>query len=227
MAGTYAYLRVSTTAQAEKDTSLPEQLQKVQGRAQMDGWEIDQVFEEAGISAAKPFATRPEGKKLFEKLKKGDRLLVPKLDRAFRSARDALTVIDDLKKRGVLLYLLDLGSEPVTGNGISALVVTILAAVAEFERELIQERVKDVKASMRKGGRYLGGSRPFGWDVGKDSILEPRPDEQKAIGYMQKLRAEGQSLRQIATTVHKKHNLKLSHVAVGRILRDEAGADDT
>jgi DNA invertase Pin-like site-specific DNA recombinase len=56
-----------------------------------------------------PIAERPAGGRLFAKLKKGDIVIAPKLDRLFRSALDALQVVEDLKKRGVSLHLLDLG----------------------------------------------------------------------------------------------------------------------
>ena len=56
-----------------------------------------------------PIAERPVGGRLFAKLKKGDIVIAPKLDRLFRSALDALQVVEDLKKRGVSLHLLDLG----------------------------------------------------------------------------------------------------------------------
>jgi hypothetical protein len=67
-----------------------------------------------------------------------------KLDRAFRSAADALGTLEQLKDDKVGLHMIDLGGD-VTGNGISKLVFTILSAVAENERDRIRERVRDVK----------------------------------------------------------------------------------
>ncbi len=61
---------------------------------------------------------------------KGDQIITPKLDRAFRSAADALATLEEVKSQGVGLHMLDLGGD-VTGNGISKLVFTILSAVAE------------------------------------------------------------------------------------------------
>jgi hypothetical protein len=61
------------------------------------------------------------------------------MDRCFRSAFDALTTIESFKKRKISLWLLDLGGD-VSGNGISELMMTVLAAVAQFERTLISER---------------------------------------------------------------------------------------
>ena len=72
-------------------------------------------------------------------VEKGDVIIAPKLDRAFRSAADALTVLEELKDQGIGLHLIDLGGS-VTDNGISKMVFTILAAVAEGERDRIRER---------------------------------------------------------------------------------------
>jgi len=66
--------------------------------------------------------------------------------------------------------MIDLGGD-VTGNGISKLVFTILSAVAEAERERIRERIADVKRDQKTRGRFLGGSRPFGWQIAADGSL--------------------------------------------------------
>ena len=75
-----------------------------------------------------------------------------KLDRLFRSALDALKVVEDLKKRGVALHLLDLGGD-ISGNGLSKLFLTIAAAFAEAERDRIRERIGQVKADQKARGR--------------------------------------------------------------------------
>ena len=84
-------------------------------------------------------------------------MIAPKLDRLFRSALDALQVVEDMRKRGVGLHLLDLGGD-ISGNGIVKLFLTIAAAFAEAERDRIRERVSQVKADQKARGRYLGGT---------------------------------------------------------------------
>jgi putative DNA-invertase from lambdoid prophage Rac len=79
-------------------------------------------------------------------------IVVAKLDRMFRSAADALTVLEELKAQGVALHMLDLGGD-VLGSGVSKLVFTILAAVAENERERIRERIREVKTPPCRAGR--------------------------------------------------------------------------
>jgi DNA invertase Pin-like site-specific DNA recombinase len=61
----------------------------------------------------------------------GDVVIAAKMDRVFRSALDALRTIEDFKRRKISLWLLDLGD--VSGNGVSELIVTVLAAVAQFD----------------------------------------------------------------------------------------------
>jgi DNA invertase Pin-like site-specific DNA recombinase len=88
------------------------------------------------------------------------------MDRCFRSAFDALATIESFKRREISLWLLDLGGD-VSGNGISELIMTVLAAVAQFERSLISERIKDAKRNLRRGNKHQGGKRPFGWQFGE------------------------------------------------------------
>src|SRR6202020_3025467 len=103
--------------------------------------------------------------------------------RLFRSALDALKVVEDLKKRGVALHLLDLGGD-ISGNGLSKLFLTIAAAFAEAERDRIRERIGLVKADQKARGRYLGGIFPFGYRRGEHGELMPHAAEQVAIGEM-------------------------------------------
>src|SRR4029079_8893378 len=116
----------------------------------------------------------------------------------FRSALNALGVLEVLKQQGISLHMIDLGGD-VTGNGISKLVFTILSAVAEAERDRIRERIRDVKADQRQRNRYLGCTAPYGWRVGDAGQLVEDPDQQRIIRRVQKLRGQGHSLRAIAT----------------------------
>ena len=69
---------------------------------------------DSGVSGGTALQQRPEGRKLLKVVQVGDVVIVTKLDRMFRSALDALAVLDDLQKRGVELRIVDLGG-PVTG----------------------------------------------------------------------------------------------------------------
>src|SRR5215211_1819595 len=176
----FGYCRVSTAAQATEGESLEVQRRHLEGWALMQGQPLDAVFVERGVSGSVPLVERPEGGRLWARLRRGDTLVASKLDRLFRSALDALRAVEDLKGRGVSLVLLDLGGD-ISGNGLSKLFLTIAAAFAEAERDRIRERVAQVKRDQRQRGRYLGSRVPYGFRVGKEGALEPVPEQQAAI----------------------------------------------
>jgi putative DNA-invertase from lambdoid prophage Rac len=217
----YGYCRVSTMKQANEGESLDVQRRQIEGYALMQGLALDDVVVEEGVSGSIPVAERPAAGSLFANLTKGDVVIAPKLDRLFRSALDALKVVEDLKKRGVALHLLDLGGD-ISGNGLSKLFLTIAAAFAEAERDRIRERIGQVKADQKARGRYLGGKMPFGFRRGTAGDLIPDEGEQEAIREMVSLRAQGRPLRAIADAVRAKGH-RISHEGVASVLKSYAG----
>jgi putative DNA-invertase from lambdoid prophage Rac len=195
----YGYCRVSTIRQASEGESLDVQRRQIEGYAHMHGLTLDDVVVEEGVSGSVPVAERPKGGELFARLRKGDIVIAPKLDRLFRSALDALTVVEDMRKRGVGLHLLDLGGD-ISGNGMSKLFLTIAAAFAEAERDRIRERIGQVKAD-QKAIREIA-----------------------ALPRLCNIRAEGNTLRAIANAVREK-GVKISHEGMANVLRSQgAGA---
>ncbi len=213
----YGYVRVSTQRQANEGECLEVQQRQIEGYAMMKGMEAPQFFVEEGVSGTKPLVERPAGKELLAALKPGDIIVCAKLDRMFRSALDALTVVDDLKKKGISLHLIDLGGD-VSGNGISKLFFTIISAVAEAERDRIAARVLEVKRDQKSRGRHLGGKRPFGYQVQEDGSLAEDASEQAAIRKLVQMRGAGASLRAMQEALAQ-DGFTISHVAVNRILK--------
>ena len=201
----FGYCRVSTTKQVKEGESLDAQRRMIEGYALMKGWALDGIAVEEGVSGSVPIHERKAGGPLFAKLQKGDVLIAPKLDRVFRSALDALQVVDVLKARGVKLHLLDLGGD-ISGNGLSKLFLTIAAAFAEAERDRIRERIVDTKAHLASQGLHGGGSRPFGFDIvldGEVKRLVPNQAEMATIERMKAMRRDGATYRAIgAVTGH-------------------------
>ena len=192
----FGYVRVSTAEQANGGLSLETQQQQITGYAMIKGWTVAEFFIEAGVSGSVPLADRPEGQRLLTTLQPGDTVITAKLDRAFRSAADALGTLEQLKEDKIGLHMIDLGGD-VTGNGISKLVFTILSAVAENERDRIRERVREAKRHRVAQRLYNGGKRPFGFDV-VDGSLVPNAAEQAALERARALRDEGKTYRDIA-----------------------------
>jgi putative DNA-invertase from lambdoid prophage Rac len=217
---TYGYRRVSTDGQ-EDGTSLDHQTTKVTGLAMMQELGPVTFFEDV-CSGSVPLGDRHGGKALLSVLKAGDNVIVTKLDRVFRNATDALSQADWFKAHGINLYLIDMGTEPVTNNGMSRMFFGMLALMAEFERERIRERTSDGKQAKKDKGGHIGGSRPFGYDVvgkGKEAVLKPRPGEYEFIPEIIE-RRKTQSLRAVSAWLAEQ-GIKLSHVAVGNVaLRD-------
>lgn len=231
----HAYARVSTVAQAADGESLGAQERRLRayaalhwgegasgdGDAEHPGGEASPrvvLYVDRGVSAAKPLVERPEGARLLAELAPGDVVVATKLDRMFRSALDALSVLEGLRERGISLHLIDMGGD-VTGNGIARLMFTVLAACAEMERERIRERIRDVKRDQRARGRWLGGRRPpFGWRVGDGGILEEDEREQASLRVAREMHGRGASLRRIAAVLRER-GTPLSYQGVGKALR--------
>ena len=214
----YAYARVSTLQQANDGDSLEAQVKQVLGYASSRGLELheDAVFVEKGISGGQEFGSRPAGSKLLASLQSGDIVIFPKLDRGFRNTRDALNVLHTLKEKGVSVHSIDLGGD-VTGNGVGAIIFTILSAFATFERERIASRISEVKQLRKSQGYFVGGRRGFGFDV-IDGIKVPNEAEQALIAEMRAMRLMGSSLLAIHSWLTSERSVKLAYSSMRKAL---------
>jgi putative DNA-invertase from lambdoid prophage Rac len=217
-ARTFGYTRVSTDEQATNGQSLAVQDQQLRGWAQMKGREIDDIAVEAGVSGGTEFAKRPQGSKLMDELRRGDSLVVAKLDRFSRNLFDCLDIAQQFQKRGVSLYLLDVGAnDPVTGNGQSKLFLSMLGAFAEFERARISERIKATKQRQKARGEFSGGVAPYGWTYDDNHKLVQNREQQAVIRRVRKMADEGKSPYVISADMAER-GVKLSHVTVRKVL---------
>lgn len=143
------YARVSTT---DKEQNPENQLMRLREYAQRQGWE----YEEFTDFLSGKDANRPGFSALLSRCKRRefDIIAVVRLDRMMRSVQNTLNVMDDLNAWGVRFLCLD---QPIdTGTASGRFQLQMLAAVAEFEREQIRERVKDGLARARGQGKILG-----------------------------------------------------------------------
>lgn len=102
-------------------------------------------------------SSRPEFDKALEYLRSGDTLVVTRLDRLGRSAKDLLSISEQLRERSIGLKVLEQNIDTNSPEG--RLFFTIISAFAEFEHSLIVSRTKDGLAAARSRGR-IGGRKP-------------------------------------------------------------------
>lgn len=138
------YSRVST---AEQTTAQQVDALRAAGCAE--------IFSDDGISGST--TSRPELDRCLAALQPGDTLVSWKLDRVGRSTIHLLTTIEALAKRGVGFRSLTEGVDTTTSAG--RMVVTILAGVAQFERDIISERTTATLQAKKRRGETLGRPR--------------------------------------------------------------------
>lgn len=190
-----SYARVSLPEQARDGaTSISDQQKKnraIVSLRNLTGNDIAE-FVDAGVSGSIPLHLRPAGCDMVEAARKGDVIVAAKMDRLFRSARDALNAIDILKEKGVEIILVDMGTEPITDSITGKLFFSMLAAFAEFERGRINERMADGRRGKRARGGFMGGkSAPYGFKVvgeGRNAMVVPDEAEQAKLERIVKLR---------------------------------------
>lgn len=214
----FGYVRVSTVQQATEGDSLESQTKQILSYSISRGLELNEsdVFVERGVSGGLEFNSRPEGSRLLESLKSGDILIFPKLDRGFRNTRDALNTLHLLKEKGISVHSIDLGGD-VTGNGVGAIIFTILSAFASFERERIASRISEVKQMRKSQGYFVGGRRGFGFNV-VDGKKVPNKKEQQLIAEMKKKKANGESMLAIHRWLNNEINIKLNYTSMRNLL---------
>ena len=174
------YARVSTKDKGQ-DPEL--QLSELREYAKARGWQITGEFVDAGVSGTKDSRPQLDAMMRLAKARKIDVIAVWKLDRFGRSLKHLVDAVAELTALGVAFVSLRDSIDLSTPQG--KLMFQIIGAMAEFERSLIQERVKAGLAYARSQGTTLG--RP--------KVKRERDKDAKRIRQM---RDEGQSYREIA-----------------------------
>jgi DNA invertase Pin-like site-specific DNA recombinase len=142
---TFGYGRVSTLEQRTDN----QRIEIEQAGVQLDYWHADTV------SGAAHATQRAEFNRMLDKLRQDDVLVVTKLDRLGRDAVDVLATIRRLEQLEVKVIVLQLGQLDLTSPA-GRMMLTMLAAVAEMERDLLIERTKAGLERARAEGKKLG-----------------------------------------------------------------------
>ena len=151
------YGRVSTAEQAASDLGLVAQQTKTRAYAEtVKGWEIVEAGTENGVSGTLAPDERPVLGRLLGLLDDGraDVLVVARLDRLGRNAADVLGLADRASRNGWALVILDHNLDSTTPAG--RLMLTMLAGIAEFERNVIAARSREAPAAKKAQGARRG-----------------------------------------------------------------------
>jgi len=194
------YVRVSTDKQAETGVSLDAQAEKIRAMAVVHGAELVEIIVDGGESAKS--SQRPGMQRLLAlvEAKKVDGVIVAKLDRLTRSVKDLCSLLELFEKRNVAL--ISVAESLDTGSAAGRLVITIMAAVSQWEREAVAERTRDAMGHKKRNGERVGNIA-YGFRLAGDGEhVEPDDAEQAAIAAIRALRANGRTLRQIAADLN-------------------------
>ena len=147
MSRVFAYCRVSTTDQTTQN-------QIIEIKAAGFAIEVQRLIEES-VSGSVAAKERPGFTKLIDRMESGDILVVTKLDRLGRNAMDVRATVEQLASLGVRVHCLALGGVDLTSPA-GKMTMQVIAAVAEFERDLLLERTQSGINRAKAAGKQFG-----------------------------------------------------------------------
>ena len=176
----YVYTRVSTAMQID-GYSLEAQRTRMRAFAEFNEYEIAGEYEDAGKSG-KSIEGRDEFNRMMEDIKTGKDdvsfVLVFKLSRFGRNAADVLSTLQTMQDFGVNLICVEDGIDSSKDAG--KLMISVLSAVAEIERENIRVQTMEGRIQKARDGKWNGGFPPYGYNL-KNGVLEINEEEAPAI----------------------------------------------
>lgn len=189
------YIRVSTEEQATEGYSIRGQKTQLVDYCRVNEYEITKIYIDEGLSAKD--TNRPELQQLLRdaEAKMFDAVLVYKLDRFSRSAKDLHEMVGNLQTYGVDFISKQEKFDTTTAMG--RLMFGFLAVLAQFERELIAERVRLGLEQKVREGKRPGGKFPFGYDSQGNLIAE----EAEQLRLIRSLYMSGKSYQGVAVSM--------------------------
>jgi site-specific DNA recombinase len=197
---TVGYVRVSTDKQADQGVSLDAQAEKIRAMAVVHGADLVDIIVDGGESAKS--LKRPGMAKLLAMVDAGkvQTVIIAKLDRLTRSVRDLCELLERFERRGVALV--SVAESLDTGSAAGRLVLNIMAAVSQWEREAIGERTRDALKHKRANGERVGNIA-YGSRLADDGVhVEDDPGERDVLAEICRLRNSGTTLRGIAAELN-------------------------
>lgn len=203
------YVRVSTVGQAEEGVSLSAQREFIRGYCKLHGLKLIEIIADEGLSA-KNTTARAGAQRVLAMIESGavDALVIYKLDRLARNTKDAIDIATLCRKRNVAFH--SISEKLDTQSAMGEFFFTLMAAIAQLERQQIGERTRSALRHKRSTGEKTGGNVPFGFRarVGtrggrRCKVLVPVPHEQEVLQLMRKLRQQGKTFRAICDRLAK------------------------
>ena len=143
---TFGYGRVSTIQQNTDNQKL---------ELEQSGYQIDYWYEDTGISGKTSANQRPQFMALLSQIRDGESVVVSKLDRLGRDAIDVLQTVKQLSHRNIKVIVKQFGNTDLSSPA-GKMLLTMLAAVAEMERDLLIERTQSGLQRAKSEGKQLG-----------------------------------------------------------------------
>ena len=202
------YTRKSTDEGLDRDfNSLDAQREAAEayvGSQKHEGWTaLPDRYDDGGFTGAN--LERPALKRLLQDVENGlvDIILVYKVDRLSRSLIDFARMMDVLERHGVSFVSVTQHFDTSTPMG--RLTLNVLLSFAQFEREMITDRVRDAVAGAKRKGKFTGGTPALGYDVDREAHkLVVNPAEAKTVRHIFKRFAEVGSGLTIAKELNAK-----------------------
>ena len=208
------YIRVSTDIQAEEGYSIEAQKEQLTAYCVSKGIKNYDYYIDGGWSGSN--IDRPEMQRLIKDVKddKISHVIVYKLDRLSRSQKDTLYLIEDVFNPHNVDFV-SLNESMDTSTPMGRLMLGILSAFAQLERENIRMRTRMGMKERVKSGLWMGGGRvPFGYDYdSSQGILVPNKDPEK-VKQIYKLYIEGKSPQDIADLLGLKYDKLVNQILV-------------
>lgn len=228
-----AYLRVSTTAQAEDGLGLDIQEEAIRSWCTAGGHQLLAVYRDEGISGAKEQADRPGLAAALAAVEdNAEALVVYRLDRLARHLVVQETILEQLGRKQRRVFSVSEADIDDT-DPTRVLVRQILGVIAQYERGLIAARLQAGRRLKSQRGGYAGFGSPRFGQRSEDRELAPEPAEQAVIARIVQLRDAGGTLRSITSALNRegcqaKRGGRWHTETVRRVLAripDQPGAD--